>query len=138
MNVFDKIVVCLILISVIIWQALHQAKVFKQQKTISHFWKGVWYALAVAAITTPYVIFFDWWYLLKIPVIGIVERMAFFDPILNKSNNQSLFYNGPDVQEFKSKGSWLDRLENKLPDGVVIALKCAYVVAFVIIIIRIK
>jgi hypothetical protein len=138
MNVFDKILVCLFLLGILIWQALHQAHVFKQQKTISHFWKGVWYALAVGIAVIPYVANFDWWYLLKIPIIGITERMALFDPILNKAHNEPFFYNGPKVQVSKSNGSWLDQLENKLTETQLVILKVVYIILFIVAVICIK
>lgn len=138
MNIYDKILVSALFFSVIVWQAFHQASLFKQQKTISHFWKGVWYGCAIILITFPYLLATDYWCLLKIPIIGILERMAFFDPILNTADHQSLFYNGPKVQEIKSKGSWVDRLENKLTAGQLKILKIAYVVLFIVVIIFIK
>lgn len=138
MNITDKILVCSFLLSILIWQALHQAHLFKQQKTISHFWKGIWYGCAVAIVTFPYIVMFDWWYVLKVPIIAIIERMAFFDPILNIADDEPLFYNGPKVQLIKSKGSLIDRLENILTNKQLKALKISYVILFIAAVIFIK
>lgn len=133
MNVFDKILVCIFLLAIIIWQALHQAKIFKEKKTISHFWKSVWYAGAVALVTIPYIWLYDWWYLIKVPILGVLERMAFFDFILNLARSKSLFYNGD-----KSTGSLIDRLENKLSEDAIPAWKMSWVLYFVFWIFLIK
>ncbi len=133
MNVYDKILIVTFLFAVIVWQTLHQAHLFKQNKTISHFWKGIWYALAVGLVTIPYILLYDWWYALKVPLIGILERLALFDFTLNIAHNKRLFYNGEG-----STSSDIDNVENKLPQWVVYSLKGAYISAFIIIVIFIK
>src|SRR5690242_1019412 len=126
MNIYDKILTCLFLLAIITWQALHQAKLFKENKTIDHFWKGVWYACAVAVVTGAYVHMFNWWYLLKIPILGVLIRAAFFDIILNKLRGEPWWYNGSMTANIRIKGSWWDSIENKLPLPVFKALKIDY------------
>lgn len=138
MNLYDKILICVFLFAILVWQALHQVNLFNKQKTISHFWKGVWYALAVTAVTVPYISMNNWWYILKVPAIGLAERMAFFDFILNDAHKEPLFYNGPKVQLSNSKGSWVDRLENKLTNTQLAILKIGYVILFIVAVIFIK
>jgi hypothetical protein len=139
MNWADKILTCLFLIAIITWQALHQAKLFKENKTINHFWKGVWYAGAVAAVTIPFIYLFNWWYLLKIPILGVLCRAAFFDLILNKFRGEVWWYNGSmTVTDVKVKGSWWDSIENKLPLPLFKALKIDYIIFFIIYVIYIK
>jgi hypothetical protein len=133
MNLYDKILIVTFLFAIIVWQALHQAHLFKQNKTISHFWKGVWYTLAVGLATIPYILLYDWWYALKVPIIGILERLALFDFTLNIARNKQLFYNGEG-----STSSNIDKAENKWPKWVIYALKGAYVVGFILILIFIK
>lgn len=133
MNVFDKIAICTFLLAILVWQALHQSHTFKQQKTISHFWKGIWYGLSIGLITTPYVFLYGWWYLLKIPLLGILERMALFDFILNAARSKPLFYNGEE-----STGSLIDRLENQLSEEALPAYKTGWLVIFILYVIGIK
>lgn len=138
MNVFDKILVCLFLLAIIVWQALHQAKLFKQNKTISHLWKAMWYAGAVALVTIPYVWLYNWWYLLKIPILGVLERVAFFDLILNKFRNYVWWYNGSLTSNLDQKQSLVDRIENNLPAKWLKVLKISYLIFFILAIIFIK
>lgn len=133
MNVFDKILICIFLFAIIVWQALHQAHLFKQNKPISHFWKGVWYALAVILVTIPYILLYDWWYALKIPLIGILARMALFDFTLNLARSKPIFYNGE-----KSTGSYIDILENKISEDAIPAWKVSWVIIFILCLIAIK
>lgn len=133
MNVFDKILICAFLLSILVWQALHQAYLFKQQKTISHLWKTIWYSLAVALATAPFVLLYDWWCILKVPIIGISERMALFDMILSLARHKGLFYNGEG-----STGSIIDRLENRLSNIWIKVLKIIYILLFILALIFIK
>lgn len=137
MNVFDKIAICTFLLAILVWQALHQAHTFKQQKTISHFWKGVWYALAVGLVTAPYVSLYDWWYLIKIPVLGGIERMALFDLALNKARKYKWWYNGAIGTSIET-GSMIDRLENHLSNSWIKVLKITYILLFILALIFIK
>lgn len=137
MNFLDKIFICTFLIIILVWQALHQAHVFKQQKTISHFWKGVWYLLATILLTVPYVTFYGWWYLLKIPLIGGLERLAVFDLILNAARKYKWWYNGVIGSSIET-GSVIDKLENHLPNNMIKVLKVAYLILFIVAIIFIK
>lgn len=135
MNVFDKILICLFLLAIIVWQASHQAKLFKQNKTISHFWKGMWYAAAVALVTIPYLCLYNWWYLLKIPILGVLERAALFDFILSLVERQKdpLFYYGKGTTTSK-----IDEEENKLPEWLLKTLKVVYILALITDLIFIK
>lgn len=142
MNLFDKILVCLFFLAILVWQALHQGHLFKQNKTISHFWKGVWYGLAIIVATVPYIAIFDWWYLLKILIIAVVERLAFFDLILNIARGYAWWYNGSITIDYNNpnqqKGSLIDRIENILTIQQVKILKIIYVILFMAAVIRIK
>ncbi len=135
MNLFYKILVCLFLLAIIVWQALHQAKLFKQNKTISHFWKGMWYAGTVALVTIPYIWLYNWWYLLKIPILGVLERAALFDFILSLVERQKdpLFYDGKGTTTSK-----IDEEENKLPEWLLKTLKVVYILALITDLIFIK
>ncbi len=132
---FDHLLVSLFFLAIIIWQAVHQADLFKEKKTISHFWKGVWYAGAIALVTILHIWIYDWWYLLKIPVIGILERAALFDFTLSIAEQQKdpLFYNGKGTTT-----SEISKEENKLPEWALKTLKIAYIIGFIIAIIFIK
>lgn len=133
MSIFHKVLIIVFLFAIIVWQALHQAHIFKQNKTISHFWKGFWYALAVGAVTIPFISIYDWWYALKIPLLGLCERLSLFDFVLNIARNEKLFYDGNGTT-----GSIIDKLENKLSSAWLRVLKITYVIIFVITIIFIK
>lgn len=137
MNVFDKILICAFLLAILVWQALHQAHVFKQQKTISHFWKGVWYGLATALITAPYAASYGWWYLLKVPLIGGLERMALFDIVLNIARKYKWWYNGA-IGPTSDTGSLIDRLENHLSNTWIKVIKICYILLFLTSLIFIK
>jgi hypothetical protein len=132
-NLYDKILIVTFLFAIIVWQALHQANLFKQNKTISHFWKGVWYSCAVVTVTIPFISLYDWWYALKIPAVGLLERLALFDFALSLARGKPLFYNGKD-----STSSIIDKVENELSEEFLIALKGSYVVIFLLVIIFIK
>lgn len=133
MNLCDKILICTFLFAIIVWQSLHQAHLFRLNKPISHFWKGMAYAAGVAIITTPYVMVYDWWYLIKIPVIGISIRLAFFDFTLNMARHKPLFYNGA-----QTTGSLIDKIENSISKEFRLILKIIYVVIFITLIVFIK
>lgn len=135
MNYADNLLVVIFLFFIIIWQALHQAKLFKEKKTISHFWKGAWYAGAVLLVTIPFVCLFDWWYLLKIPIIGVLERAALFDFTLSIAEQQKdpLFYDGKGTTTSK-----IDEEENKLPEWLLKTLKIVYIIGFIAAVIFIK
>lgn len=133
MNYADKLLIVIFLLAIIVRQALHQAELFKKNITISHFWKGMVYAGSVALMTIPCIHEFGWWYLLKIPILGVLERAALFYLFLNKARNEKWYYIGTG-----EKGSWFDRLENKLPLKVLMAVKIGYMVLFITALIFIK
>lgn len=137
MNLLDKIIVCSFLLIILIWQAIHQAHLFKEQKTISHFWKGVWYGLSVALVTSLYILLNGWWYALKVPIIGIVERMAIFDILLNMARKYKWWYNGA-IRPTYDTGSLIDRLENHLSNSWIKVLKIVYILLFILALIYIK
>lgn len=136
MNWADKVILCLFLAAIITWQALHQAKLFEQNKTISHFWKAVAYAGALAIATAPFIAAFGWWYLLKIPVIGVLQRGALFDFILNKIRGKPLFYSGIE----SPNESQIDEIEKHLlvtpTEWWIFKVIC--VIAFIVAVIFIK
>lgn len=133
MNAYDKIIISVFFFAIIVWQALHQAHLFKQNKTISHFWKGMAYAGAIGLVTLPYVMAYNWLYLLKIPVIGISIRLSFFDFTLNLARHKPLFYNGE-----QTTGSLIDKIENSISKEFRLILKIIYVGIFITLIILIK
>lgn len=139
MNWADKILICLFLLAIIIWQAFYQAKLFKENRTINHFLKGLLYAGSVLLVTTPFAAAFGLWYLLKIPILGVLERAALFDLMLNKFRGELWWYNGSmTVTDVRVKGSWWDKIENKLPLPLMKALKISYIIFFIVYFILIK
>jgi len=127
-SIYDKLFIAAYFIGAIIGQALFQANQFKRNKPISHFWHAVCYALAAV----PAVWFFwpAWW---QVVVIGIVTRLAFFDPLLNLVRGKPLLYNGAGTT-----GSKLDQFENRFSVTWIRFIKLAYVALFVIAIIKIR
>lgn len=140
MNVYDKIMISAFLYAVIVWQALHQADLFSKDKTISHFWEGVWYSLAVLLVSAPYIALYDWWYALKVPAIGVSIRAALFDITLNRARGYAIFYNGAPVTVANADKdvSKIDEWENKLPFRWQRALKISYIIIFIIVIFLVK
>ena len=139
MNVYDKILTCLFLLAIITWQALHQSKLFKENKTINHFFKGLLYAGSVLLGSAPFVAAFGLWYLLKIGILGVLCRLAFFDLILNMARKEVWWYNGSmTATDIKVKGSCWDKIENRLPIPVLKALKIDYIIFFIVYVIYLK
>jgi len=68
-------------------------------------------------------------------VIGVLFRIAFFDPLLNwvRGKKPVLTYNGKGTT-----GSWWDQWENHLSSTWLTVLKLAYMAVFIIAIIKIK
>ena len=135
MNLADKLLVCITLLLFLYAQAKEEAKRFEQKLTISHFGKAALYGCFVLFWIVAFVEAHGWWYVLKISVIAILERAAFFNLILNiiRKKKNPLFYNGKDTT-----GSKIDQEENKLPDWALKTLKIAYIIGFIIAIIFIK
>ena|SRR5690242_2081829 len=143
MNAYDKLIISVFFFAIIVWQALHQAHLFKQNEIISHFWKGITYGVGVGFITIIYISVYDWWYLLKIPILGVIIRIAFFDITLNSARGRSFpwWYNGSISGNPAQKPSLIDKIENKIV-GVSIKgkkiLKIVYIIIFIAAIIFIK
>jgi hypothetical protein len=72
-------------------------------------------------------------FLYEVPVIAAATRLAWFDPILNLLRKNNWWYNG--TRGTDKKGSWFDRVENKLGDSWVKVLKVGYMIGWLIIII---
>lgn len=125
-------VVCACLLFIYI-QARYQSKMFKEQKHISHFSKALFYSLIVALLTV--VMMWGKWHdwkdenrMWEIPLLGSLCRLAWFDPVMSFFRRVPFFYNGAtNVSALYNKGSWVDRLENKLSTDTVVALKIFYI-----------
>lgn len=128
MTLFDKLFLTGYFLCIIIIQCVWQAKLFKRNKSISHKRHAAYYCLTIL----PMVYFFSafWW---QVVVIGVLERLAFFDPILNLIRGKPLFYNGKGTT-----GSGQDLWENELATWAVKTLKIAYVAIFIAVLIFIK
>lgn len=128
MNGYDKLFAVGYFLLIIFIQCKWQSALFKANKPISHVKHAIYYLLTIG----PAVWFFCpiWW---QVIVIGVAERLAFFDPILNLVRGKPLLYNSDRKAE-----SIIDRIENKFSVFWINVMKVAYVVAFIIVIIRIK
>lgn len=120
----------------IYWQASYQSNLFRKQQTINHFSKGILYFLFVLLVDAVMMWgrWNDWQHeqrLWGIPLIGLVTRVAFFDPILNRLRKLSWWYNGAT----KSYGSLIDRWENSLSASWVKVAKIAYIILFITVLI---
>lgn len=116
--------------TIVVVQARYQAKRFALNLTINHLSKGGIYAVLIALVTgTAYIIWdkFFW----ELIIIGDLFRAAFFDPILNGFRKKDWWYNGTQAGGEGNKGSWIDRIENKLSVTWVKVLKIIYIAAFV-------
>lgn len=134
MNYADKILIFIAFFAFIYAQAKDEAKRFKQNLSISHFWRGVEYGFGVIVATVTFITSRDWWYALKIPVIGVLERAAIFYYLLNKFRGKVWWY----ISANGEKPSLIDKLESKLPPIGIKILKIIYLIAFILSIIFIK
>jgi hypothetical protein len=127
-TLYDKLFLAAYFLTIIIVQCVWQARLFKRNKPISHAWHAVYYLLSIA----PAVWMFwpSWW---QVVVIGILTRLAFFDPLLNLIRGKPLLYNGAGTT-----GSKLDQFENKFSVTWIRFIKLGYVALFVIAIIKIR
>jgi hypothetical protein len=125
MTLFDKLFLVGYFLAIIIVQCIWQAKLFKANKPISHKWHALYYCLTIL----PMLYFFMPW-AWQVVVIAVLERLAFFDPILNLMRGKPLLYNGNGTT-----GSILDRWENSLALWALAGLKMTYVVIFIIAVI---
>jgi hypothetical protein len=121
----DKAFLAFYFLVIIIAQCFWQAALFKRNMPISHFWHGVYYCLTIL----PMMYFFMpvWW---AVVLIGVTERLALFDFILNKIRSKPLWYNGRETTN-----SLQDQLENELSALWVKVLKVVYVLIFVTVLI---
>jgi hypothetical protein len=104
-------------------QALYQARRFKANKPISHPLHGLYRALAIVAL---WAFFWHW----KALVLGVMQSLGLFDLILSLCRKRGLFYDGGPEAD-----SWLDRLEWRITDGHVWALKVTYIVVWLALLI---
>lgn len=116
--------------TIVVVQARYQAKRFALNLTINHLSKGGIYAILIALVTgAAYIVWKEFfWQLL---VIGVLFRAAFFDPLLNTLRKKGWWYNSTQTGSEGNKGSWIDRIENKLSVTWVKVLKVIYIAAFV-------
>lgn len=131
------ILACLLFIYI---QCNYQAKQFKQQKTISHWGKSAIYGLFIALLTAC--LMWGHWHEWRtypawtdIPIIGMVTRLAWFDPILSLKRSLPFFYNGGAVDKMLKGHSFLDWIENHFSSWVVKVFKVCYIILFVIILV---
>lgn len=129
MTLYDKLFLTGYFLVIIFIQVKWQAALFKRDITISHFKHGLYYALTV--VPALWMFWSAWW---QVPLIALLERIAFFDPVQNVVRGNSILgYNGKGTT-----GSWLDQLENSLSSTWVKVLKVVYVIIFIVAIIFIK
>lgn len=121
-------------------QAAYQAKRFAKNKPINHWSKATIYGLFVALLTA--VLMWGHWHEWRevdrwkdVPIIGVITRVAWFDPILNfeRLPPRPFWYN-----DDKNAESLFDWLENRLTHTWVKVLKVCYIVLFFITIIFLK
>ncbi len=135
MTLYDKLFPCLFLFIFMFVQATYQREYFAANKKAGrswHFWQAVLYGIAMT-IVIPFAIYFGWWVGVKLAIIGILERLALFDPLLNWLRGKRLFYNGNGSTDSKQ-----DEWENKLPKKWIIPLKIGYIIIFITAVIFIK
>lgn len=123
-------------------QAAWQAKRFKEQLTISHFWHAIYYGVFCGIISGLYALQLDVVLGLVFLVYGVAVRYAFFDVILNLIRGNELWYNGDD--EYVRTDSLQDWWENKVlrlrePGGNrrILILRLCYLISWVICLILI-
>lgn len=131
------VLACLLFIYI---QARYQSKRFKQQKTIEHWGKSLIYGLFVALLTVC--MMFGHWHEWRtydawkdIPIIGVVTRLAWFDPILSMERRFSFFYNGGALDKRLKGKSFLDWIENHFSNWVVKVFKVCYIIIFLTVLI---
>jgi hypothetical protein len=126
-TLFEKLFLTGYFLAIIFVQAKWQAVLFKRNLPISHAKHAVYYCLTIL----PMLYFFrEWWW--QVVAIGILCRLAFFDPLLNLIRSKPLLYNGNGTT-----GSWLDRQENELSGWAIKVLKVLYVLIFITVLILI-
>lgn len=128
MVVYDKLFLAGYFLAIIIIQCRWQSALFKANKPISHKMHAVIYLLTIG----PAIWFFWplWW---QVIVMGLLERVALFDVVLNLCRSKPLFYNGKGTT-----GSGMDWLENHLSAWAVKVLKVLYAIIFIVALILIK
>lgn len=137
MSYWDKIFPIGWLFVFMLVQALYQKEYFLANKPAGrwwHFWQVVFYGIAMT-VAIPFAIYFGWWAGVKLAIIGLLERLALYDPILNvlRFGWRRIWYNGKGTT-----GSLQDWIENKLPPKWIIPLKIGYIILFIIVVIFIK
>lgn len=92
--------------------------------TVNHVAQGVIFIL----LLSPLLFWFNW---KTIAELGILARLAFYDPLLNLFRGERLLYNGHKTLAPGRKQSLMDWLENK--SGIpVIYFRIGYLVAFIV------
>lgn len=128
MSWFDKIFIAGYFLAIILVQCIWQARLFKNHKTINHWWHGLYYTLTVLPI-----LYFFWPYWWQVGLLALFTRIAFFDFMLNAIRGKNLFYNSD-----KDAGSIVDRVENVFTVFWVNVFKVCCVGAFIIIFIKVE
>ncbi len=114
MNWYDRVVLTILYGVICAGQAFYQAHQFDKQRGISHFWHGVYYAMACIIISLAYWNVLSFWDGVVVGVYGGIFRLAFFDTILNSIRGKELWYNGEDDGRLTRNESLQDWWENKV------------------------
>ena len=125
MNINDKIFIVALLLIFLFAQAIYQARKFKRNKPISHFWHSVYYGAYSGIIIIAYIIAGITKAVWAIPIIALSLRLAAFDIILNIARGKRLLYNGRGTTD-----SDQDKIENNLSEFWVAVLKVLYLFIF--------
>jgi hypothetical protein len=135
MTVYDKSFIGYAMFVFMCWQVVYQTYRFSVHKTINHKWHSVLYGIVAVLACVPFLLFSGWRVALKLLFIAALERLALYDFLLNwmRDKRPLLTYNGKGTT-----GSWLDSLENSLPEKWLLMLKIGYIIAFLCAIIFIK
>src|SRR5687767_45302 len=145
LTIVDGIFLSVIFILVCTVQAGYQAQKFIANKPVNHFRHGIYYGIVCGLISFWFLHEFGWAIGLKIFIMSILVRAAFFDPILNLMRDKPIWYNGSyDSETWAKSSSWLDWLEHKIIKDLgadskmpIIYLKLIYILVWVIYIIAI-
>jgi hypothetical protein len=137
MTFYDKLFPIAWLFVFMLVQAMYQKQYFLAGELAGrkwHFWQAALYGVAMTVVI-PFAIYFGWWGGVKLALIGILERLAIYDPLLNilRKKRPILTYNGNGTT-----GSVQDNLENKLSPKWLLPLKIFYIIAFICSVIFIK
>jgi hypothetical protein len=123
---WDKLLAVVYFLALIVVQCYWHRALIKYDKPVKHGWHSLIYAVAAS-----FMVYFFWPYWWQVALLAFAERLAFFDPILNRLRYRPFFYNG-------AGGSIQDKLENYLRAPWIRILKIFYILLFIILLIIIK